>query len=74
MTKLDAAGDALAYSTYLGGDDDEEGTAIALDGAGRAHVTGFTASSDFPVLAAADSTFGGARTRSSRGSPRRAAA
>ncbi len=45
-----AAGAAsLVYSTYLGGSRDEEGVGIAVDGSGRAHVTGWTDSTDFPT-------------------------
>jgi hypothetical protein len=50
VTKLDSAGSALVYSTYLGGNSTtEEGHAIALDSAGNAYVTGFTGSPNFPV-------------------------
>ena len=49
MTKLNAAGTALAYSTYLGGSGDDCGNGIAVDGAGSAYVTGDTASTDFPT-------------------------
>jgi glucose/arabinose dehydrogenase len=52
VTKLNAAGSALLYSTYLGGSTSEVGRAIAVDSAGRAHVTGETYSSDFPVASA----------------------
>ncbi|MGH2360333.1 MAG: SBBP repeat-containing protein, partial [bacterium] len=38
----------LAYSTYLGGGLTDVGTAIAVDGAGNAFVTGYTESSNFP--------------------------
>ena len=38
----------LVYSTYLGGSDDDYGYGIAVDGAGNAYVTGFTARSIFP--------------------------
>ncbi len=44
--KLNAGGTALLYGTYLGGSDDDEGYAIALDG-GNAHLTGVTWSGDF---------------------------
>jgi hypothetical protein len=51
VTKLNAAGNALVYSTYLGGDDNAEfGQAIAVDSAGNAYVTGSTFSDDFPTV------------------------
>lgn len=56
VTKLDAAGANLAYSTYLGGTNEDMGTGIAIDGAGSAYVTGFTFSSDFPTTAGAYDT------------------
>ncbi len=60
MTKLDASGAALGYSTYLGGSDYDEGDGIALDGAGNAYVTGTTYSADFPTTAGAfDTTYNG---------------
>jgi hypothetical protein len=51
VTKLDPAGAALVYSTYLGGSDDDGAWHIAVDLAGTAHVTGGTGSSDFPTTA-----------------------
>jgi hypothetical protein len=54
VTKLNAAGTALVYSSYLGGGSDVA-RAIAVDDAGRAHVTGETRSNEFPV------TFGAAQ-------------
>ena len=44
VTKLNAAGTALVYSTYLGGSDGTIGHGIAVDGAGNAYVTGYTGS------------------------------
>jgi hypothetical protein len=49
VTKLDPAGAALAYSTFLGGTTSDTGNSVAVDGKGRAYVTGFTASADFPA-------------------------
>jgi hypothetical protein len=49
VSKLNAAGSALVYSTYLGGGNAEDGDSIAVDGAGNAYVTGFTLSTDFPT-------------------------
>lgn len=50
VTKLNPAGSALVYATYLGGVDIDYGAAIALDSAGRAHVTGYVSSSSFPTV------------------------
>ena len=49
VTKLAPTGDALIYSTYLGGSGYDVGNSIAVDGAGSAYVTGITMSADFPV-------------------------
>ena len=49
VTKLSASGSALAYSTYLGGNDDDVGQSIAVDNAGCAYLTGYTFSTDFPT-------------------------
>src|SRR5712691_1612535 len=50
VTKLDATGSALVYSTYLGGTSTDQGSAISVDASGSAYVTGTTASSDFPLM------------------------
>jgi uncharacterized protein (TIGR03437 family) len=57
--KLNPAGSALVYSTYLGGSLDDRGTAIAVDSAGNAYVGGDTISTNFPVLHAYQSTYKG---------------
>jgi len=49
VTKINAAGSALVYSTYFGGNRDDEGKSIAVDANGSAYVTGRTISDDFPV-------------------------
>ncbi len=49
VAKLNPAGSALLYSTYLGGRGDDSGQGIALDTAGDAYVTGTTNSTDFPT-------------------------
>src|SRR3989442_783710 len=60
VTKLDAAGSALVYSTFLGGSGYDQGYGIAVDAPGNAYVTGFTASTDFPTTTGAvDTTFNG---------------
>ena len=54
VTKLNSAGSALVYSTFLGGTDDGNLTlALAVDGSGDAYLTGYTDSSDFPTTAGA---------------------
>lgn len=53
VTKLNAAGSALLYSTYLGGDGFDRGAAIAVDTTGNAYVTGDTGSTDFPTTVGA---------------------
>jgi hypothetical protein len=54
VTKLDAGATALLYSTFLGGSlDRERANAIAADASGFLYVTGFTPSTDFPVVHAA---------------------
>ena len=50
VTKLNPAGSALIYSTYLGGSNYERANAIAVDTSGNAYVTGFTESTNFPTL------------------------
>ena len=60
VTKLNAAGSAPAYSTYLGGSDDERALAVAIDPAGNAYVTGPTSSDPFPTTPGAfDTSFNG---------------
>jgi hypothetical protein len=51
VSKLNPSGSALVYSTFLGGSDVDQGTSIAVDAAGSAFVTGYTASTNFPTLA-----------------------
>jgi len=50
VSKINATGTALVYSTYLGGTSTEDSAnGIAVDAAGNAYVTGITASGDFPT-------------------------
>jgi hypothetical protein len=52
ITKLNASGNALVYSTYLGPSGSNYASAIAVDGSGSAYVVGATGSYTFPVVAA----------------------
>jgi len=59
ITKLNASGSALVYSTYLAANGDEGGASIAVDSLGNAYVTGSTNGSNFPAVNALDPAFGG---------------
>jgi len=58
VTKLSAAGSALSYSTYLGGNSEDKVKGIAVDSSGCAYVTGYTYSTNFPTNNAYQSTKG----------------
>jgi hypothetical protein len=59
VAKVNAAGSALVYSTYLGGSGQEAGRGIAVDSAGNAYVTGYTYSTNFPTASPLQAAFGG---------------
>ncbi|QQS40808.1 MAG: SBBP repeat-containing protein [Acidobacteriota bacterium] len=60
VTKLNPAGSALEYSTFIGGSEGEQGNGIAVDATGNAYVTGFTLSNvagmEFPTTGGAYDT------------------
>jgi len=58
--KLNPAGSALIFSTYLGGTGSDYGYAIALDSAANAYITGYTTSTNFPTTPGAfERAYGG---------------
>ena len=59
VTKINAAGSAMVYSTYLGGSATEVGSDLSVDGSQIVYVTGRTTSGDFPVVNAFDSVYSG---------------
>jgi hypothetical protein len=59
VTKLNANGNGLEYSTYIGGSGDDEGIGIAVDGSGNAYVTGYTTSTNYDVTAGVFQTTNG---------------
>jgi hypothetical protein len=60
ITKINANGTGLVYSTYLGGFLPDDATGIAIDNSGNSYVAGRTQSTDFPVtLGAFDMTTNG---------------
>jgi uncharacterized protein (TIGR03437 family) len=48
VAKLNPAGSAMVWATFLGGKDMDQANAVAVDGIGNVWVTGTTASADFP--------------------------
>jgi uncharacterized membrane protein (UPF0136 family) len=60
VTKVNADGHSLAWSSYLGGSNEDSGNSIAVDGSGNVYVTGSTQSADFPTPGGFDTTRGGA--------------
>jgi hypothetical protein len=60
VTRLDRAGSALLYSTFVGGSRGEGSYGLALAADGSVYITGDTQSSDFPVTSEAyDTTYNG---------------
>jgi hypothetical protein len=58
--KYSTDGAGMAYSTYIGGTNSDEGVAITADPTGRAWITGYTYSSDFwTTTNAFDQTYNG---------------
>jgi len=49
VAKINPGATALLYSSFLGGSNADNGTAIAVDTLGNAYVTGQTCSTDFPL-------------------------
>ncbi|MFX0095169.1 MAG: SBBP repeat-containing protein, partial [Candidatus Hodarchaeota archaeon] len=58
IAKFNTTG-GLLWSTYFGGDAQEEGWDVAIDSQGNIYLTGFTKSQDFPVLNSYDDSYNG---------------
>ena len=50
VTKFKPRGDALEFSTFIGGSSGDSGFGIAVDSDGSVYVTGITTSPDFPMV------------------------
>jgi cold shock CspA family protein len=59
VTKLNSTGSGLIYSTYIGGNRDDVGFSIAIDGSGNAYITGQTDSTDYDITPGAFQTTSG---------------
>ncbi len=59
VTKINPAGNSVLYTTFIGGSGDEAGYAIAINSAGQAYVTGYTKSTNFPLVGALQPFYGG---------------
>jgi len=59
VAKVNPAGTALLYAGFLGGSGDDYGFSIVVDSSGNTYVTGYTSSSDFPVIVGPDTRFNG---------------
>ncbi len=59
VTKLNAAGNRLIFSTLFGGGGRDLGRGASLDSGGRIAVVGETQSADMPAVAGLDQTLGG---------------
>ncbi len=59
IAKLNPAGSALVYSTYLGGSSFDWASGVAVDAGGNASVAGYTSSFDFPVISPLQLVFNG---------------
>ncbi len=59
VSKLNPAGSALLWSTYLGGYGDEGASALTVDAAGNVYLTGGTTSTNFPTYHALQSANAG---------------
>jgi len=57
--KIDLSDNSIIYSTFIGGSDNDIGTAISVDSVGNAYVTGRTQSRNFPVHLPFDDSFNG---------------
>lgn len=56
VTKLNATGTALIFSTYIGGNDKDYATSIVLDTLGNSYITGYTLSFNYPTTSGAFQT------------------
>jgi hypothetical protein len=59
VAKLNASGNALIYSTYLGGSGTDSASGLAVDAQGNVYIGGTTSSTNFPVKGGFQMQLGG---------------
>ena len=59
LVKLDVSGSSLIYADYIGGSSEDYPIAMVLDGSNDVFLTGYTNSSDFPILNPYESSYTG---------------
>ena len=57
VTKFNSTGSSLSYSTYLGGTSSDYAYGIAVSTDGKAYVTGYTYSSNYPTVSGCYDTY-----------------
>lgn len=62
LARLNAAGTAVEYLTIFGGSGGEQASSVAIDSSGNVWVGGFTASTDFPLQHAVQTSLAGSGT------------
>ena len=61
VAKLNPAGTALVYATYIGGSGDDRARGLTIDSSGSVTITGTTTSPNFPSVAAYQTALSGGR-------------
>src|SRR5205814_1869891 len=59
LAKINPAGSALLYSSFIGGAATDRGSGVVIDGNGLAYIAGYGASPDFPTENPFQAGFGG---------------
>ncbi|MEK7183943.1 MAG: SBBP repeat-containing protein, partial [Patescibacteria group bacterium] len=59
VTKMNAAGTALIYSTYVGGTGTDQAIGLTIDSSGNAYIVGNTDSTDYPTVSPYQAANGG---------------